>query len=175
MNKVYSKVWNKSLMQLVVASEFASRSGKSGGTVDARSGSDFAAVARRASAAALMVALIGIAGPAHAQYSAGGATAGTATSIDIGSTCANGTFAPVSSAAGSIAIGACSATAATATTASGTNAVAFGTGAQATGNSTLAIGQAAQAGGTGAVALGNNAQAYNQGSTAVGSGAVAGV
>ena len=66
MNRIYRKVWNKALGQLVVASELASSDSSSGGVVDQRRGATQATPALLAVALGLVLGL-GMSGSATAQ------------------------------------------------------------------------------------------------------------
>ena len=66
MNRIYRKVWNKALGQLVVASELASSDSSSGGVVDQRRDATQATPALLAVALGLVLGL-GMSGSATAQ------------------------------------------------------------------------------------------------------------
>ena len=66
MNRIYRKVWNKALGQLVVASELASSDSSSGGIVDQRRAATQATPAALAAALGLAIGL-GMSGSAAAQ------------------------------------------------------------------------------------------------------------
>ena len=72
MNRIYRKVWNKALGQLVVASELASSDSSSGAVVDQRRDATQATPALLAVALGLVVGL-GMSGTAAAQCAAAAA------------------------------------------------------------------------------------------------------
>ncbi len=196
MNKIYSKVWNKSLGQLVVASELATMNGKGGGRTGAvRSGLGLAVPA------AMMAALLatGWSPPSFASTipatggSACGAVGTTVTGPDgISRTIAaqtdgsgnlslvSGCYAQGGGFLGVTAFGAFSQTTGAGGTAigyganAGTLASAMGTGASANNTGDVAIGLSASATGTttgavgSAIAVGANGKAAGAGAVAVG-------
>ncbi len=142
MNKIYSKVWNKSLKQLVVASELAHASGGAAGQSPA------VAVTRMPMlASALFLALAGGLGsvPAHASYVAGGGT--------IDTTCSNFTTGATLVAGSGVAIDSGN---------SGTKACEYGA---------VAIGYKSVADIAGAVGLGANTSSMSSNGVAIGNGA----
>lgn len=145
MNQIHSKVWNRSLGQLVVASELAH--GRRGGLSAQRAPRGIArAILSMAIASALSLAVIT---PSHAQ----------AVLTDAAGT---GAIA-VSPAAGE----------GTAATAAGSNAVAIGAAANAYGWSAIAIGVNASATGNQSAAIGGGATAVFTNDFAIGWGATA--
>ncbi len=131
MNRIYRKVWNKALGQLVVASELAS-SGSSGGVVDQRRDATQAAPARLAMALGLVLGL-GMSGVAAAQsVQIGGSATCVAFSGKLLEKCLiEGTATAKGSNA--VAIGSNS-------SASAANSVALGAGSKATRANTVSVG-----------------------------------
>ncbi len=134
MNRIYRKVWNKALGQLVVASELASSDSSSGGVVDQRRGATQATPALLAVALGLVLGL-GMSGSATAQsVQIGGSATCVAFSGKLlekclieGSATAKGSNA--------VAIGSNS-------SASAANSVALGAGSKATRANTVSVGDA---------------------------------
>jgi autotransporter adhesin len=159
MNRIYRKVWNKTLGQMVVASEFAS-SDSSGGLVDQRSSS------HRLQALVVAIGLGLAAGIAMPDVQAQSlAIGGTAKCIVLGSAdlkdCAvNGDA--VASGANAVALGA-------GAIASGGRSMASGYKASATADDATALGAAAHANAANSVALGANSVADRAGTVSVGS------
>lgn len=132
MNRIYRKVWNKALGQLVVASELAS-SDSCGGVVDQRRDATQARPFVLAAALALALGL-GMTGVASAQ------------SVEIGGN-ANCVVLNSSIVDKCLVDGSASAT--------GTNAVAVGTGSRATGANSVALGAGSKATRANTVAVGD--------------------
>ena len=144
MNRIYNKVWNKELGQLVVASELASSD-----SVGASGASRAPGVVRGALALAILLALVGLPGKAMAAdafcVDTAGNLIGTASSAGHDVACGQDAEA------------------------SGGNAIAIGYQAKATtGTNPLAIGTKALASTDSAVAVGDDARATGLTSTAIG-------
>ena len=165
MNRIYRKVWNKALGQMVVASELASGHG-GGGTTDRR-------VSGGASHSALTMAVVlslGLAaGPAMAQVAPAGVAVGgyhqcRLADDSLGWCATPGTA--YASAVDSVAVG-------FAAFANAPQATALGGFSRAYANQAVALGFNASAALAGATAVGANAYAYEVGAAALGTGAQA--
>ncbi|PBS14914.1 hypothetical protein CMZ81_13105, partial [Lysobacteraceae bacterium NML93-0793] len=161
MNRIYRKVWNKALGQLVVASEFAS-----GDSVGAGAG---VGTVQRQTRAGLPVALgavlFGLAAPGALAQSVAIGDSGpcVVASWPLVDRCAVDGSA-VASGVNAVAIG-------TEARATGAQAVAIGAAANASAPNTVSLGASAQATTTSASALGANARATAANATAAGAGA----
>src|ERR1700754_1437170 len=160
-NTIYSKVWNKSLGILVVASELARANGKGGASRRLR-----AAMAALPLAAGVMLAL----GSAPAQ--AGNVCGGYLLGIQGKAPIANGDDA-FACGTSSKAAGDYSTAVGTAANSSGMYSVALGQSAQSSGAWSTALGQNARASGTDSVAVGESSQASGSASSAFGTDASA--
>src|ERR1700754_2803453 len=152
-NTIYSKVWNKSLGILVVASELARANGKGGASRRLR-----AAMAALPLAAGTMLAL------ASAPVQAGNVCGGYLLGIQGKGPVANGDDA-FACGTSSKAAGDYSTAVGTAAISSGVSSVALGQGAQATGAWSTALGQASRASGTDSVAIGESSLASGSASS----------
>ncbi|HIY70391.1 MAG TPA: hypothetical protein H9827_02880, partial [Candidatus Luteimonas excrementigallinarum] len=160
MNRIYRKVWNKSLGQLVVASELAA-SDSPGVRGEGGSG----ALQPRLLAVAMSVLLFGMSAPMALAQSVevGGNVDCTVDDPAVAAECAVAGSADASG-ANAIAVGAQS-------TASGVNSIALGHGAEAAAARSTAIGNEAAATGAYDIAIGNNARTEGSyGGVAIGGG-----
>ena len=169
MNKIYSTVWNKSLGQLVVASELACSGGRAASKGDGRSASGLLAFKAVVSAMLLAGCLIwtdaAMAASVNCNYNAGDGTQVVCTSGTVSGTGAIGVGSGTASGNGAVALG-------SGTSAFGDQSTALGSGAQAaisgSGSQSTAIGAFVGALGDQSTALGNNAQAQGNSSIAIG-------
>src|SRR5690348_7088792 len=159
MNKVYSLVWNRSRMQVEVASELAHS--RAGGTSGKGCGAGAPLMLKLLAAAIVLSGSLGWATQAFAAQ--------TACTFD---NVANGTmfcgFGANATGNGAVAIG-------DTAVATGDGTSAFGEGATASNTSASAFGENTLAAGVGSSAFGNGAKSYGNQSTAIGGGSQAGV
>src|SRR6185437_6823042 len=150
--KIYSLVWNKSLGQIVVASELAVCKSAGGNSAAGRAVSQWARLAM-----AVLLAMGAMPSALAGQAFCPGGTAPGKGALACGK--------------GSIASGAYATAIGTKAVASGDYASAFGYNAQALGNFAIAIGVSSIATGTGSIAAGNYSNAYGPGDIALGQNA----
>lgn len=182
MNKIYSKVWNKSLGMLVVASELAKSSGKSGpskrlNTVVMAAGMICALGATAAQASAVDAATSGwLAKPLVETRAKGPANFERWTTLAQPNAIASELFSADGATDGSedaLALGVHSVAAGATSFAIGDGSSAYGAGSFASGMNSVAVGQGSSALSDNATAVGSGASAVDLDSTAVGAGSSA--